>query len=210
MTYPEVLRFTSRIIYKIWIHKIIGGEGYIKDLLAPEGWKAVTWMSLSLICNTNTSHHFLSYSQIANPVMNPTWYSIFCVLCACHSKRSFWEVNDEIYFWVPRSGQAFLNISWSITLFAMVFNSIILKGYWGNIYYGPVTKVPCCHDLLLIKVSQTCLSTVPSYAPLSCDTAKNCHSQHIAKSLWWIRLMKFFLLIYWETALPPPSPHKKK
>jgi hypothetical protein len=46
---------------------MFGGEGYMKDLLWPEDAK----MLVEFHCHshvTHTSHHFLSYSQVINPL----------------------------------------------------------------------------------------------------------------------------------------------
>ena len=41
----------------------------------------------------------------------------------------------------------------------------------------------------------------PSQAPLPCDVAEKCHSEAIPKSfIWWHKLTKFFLFLYWDAA----------
>jgi hypothetical protein len=145
-----------------------GSEGYIKNLLGPKGCKNVSWITLSFNCNTHASHHILLYSWVTNlPLDTLHFASVLYVWCWTHlilktllSELGFFEVGmTQCIFWLPGSVWAFLILSLSIIISLLwSSSSTIPKGDWGNFYNGPLLKLSWCHDLLLIRVLQTCLS----------------------------------------------------
>lgn len=72
-------------------HEMSGGEGYMKNLLGPEGCKNVNWISLSFTCNTQATTS--SYLHVTDPLMPSIWYSsslqVYYICGVGHSR--FWE-----------------------------------------------------------------------------------------------------------------------
>jgi hypothetical protein len=117
-----------------------GSKGYMRDLLGPEGCRNVNWISPSFTCNTHTSHHFLSYLQVTDPLMSSIWYSSSYKCTICVVLNTFASENTFVLTWFLEAGMTVYFLStWKCSsspqplfehhcFFAVVFNNTLLKG----------------------------------------------------------------------------------
>jgi hypothetical protein len=85
-------------------HRVPGSERYTKDILGLQVCKNVGWVSLSFICNTHTGHHFLSYSQVTNPLMSSTSLSLSCKCIMYAVLNTFASENTFVWTWFFEAG----------------------------------------------------------------------------------------------------------
>lgn len=92
--------FTSTL--ETGTHKMYGSEGYMKELLGPEGCRMLSEFHCHTFVTLNASNHLLSYLQVTNLPVSPTWYflswsDIYNVECICLNLVS-WGRSDTLYY----------------------------------------------------------------------------------------------------------------
>lgn len=151
-------------LFEPGIHRMSGSGGYMKDLLGPEGCKNVCWILLLLVTHKPPLSAIFAIYKSYN--VFHMIYSSSCKCATCVALKTFvWTCFFEVgmthcFFFVPTWKCASLRDISSLfqhCFFAVIFNNTLLKDDWGNLYNSTVWLF-WCYDLLLIKVSQTCLS----------------------------------------------------
>jgi hypothetical protein len=143
-------------------HRMSGTGGYMKDLLGPEGCKNVCWILLLLVTLKPPLSAIFAIYKSYNVFHMILFILQVCYMCVENTFvwTCFFEAGIIHCFFIPTwkcSSLPDISSLFQHCFFAVVFNNTLLKDDWGNLYNSTIWLF-WCYDLLLIRVSQTCLS----------------------------------------------------